>query len=61
LNAWLDANADGLALLIIFGVVGIVCLLVAWAIEWRMGPRASRGEFEHLTRVSRAKRQMGQP
>ena len=39
MNAYLDANADGLGLLLIFGCIAIVMLLIAWRVEWRMETR----------------------
>lgn len=31
---WLDANADGLALALIFGVLGLALLLIAFLIQY---------------------------
>ena len=58
MNAYLDANADGLGLLLIFGCIAIVMLLIALAVERRMEPRARRGQWQHQARVAAAKRQM---
>jgi hypothetical protein len=49
---WLDANADGLALLLIVGCIGLAWLLVAIAIEWACsrGMRRRRRRREQLQR-----------
>jgi hypothetical protein len=33
MNAWLDANVEGLAFILIFGLIGIAALLVAAVID----------------------------
>ena len=53
---WLDADADGLALMLIVGLIGILLLLGALFIERLVEPRHER-EFDHLTRVERARQQ----
>jgi hypothetical protein len=55
---WLDAQVDGLALLLAFGLAGCVFLLVAWVAERHLEPRDRRGEFSHQSRVAQAKRRM---
>lgn len=57
MNDFLDTNADGLALMLIVGLIGIVLLLGALFIERLVEPRHEREEFDHLTRVDRARRQ----
>lgn len=58
MNAWLDANADGIALLLIFGLLGVAFVLIAFVVEWRMEPRADRGEFRNLARNRRGRQAM---
>ncbi len=57
MNDFLDTNADGLALMLIVGLIGIVLLVGALCIERLVEPRHEREEFDHLTRVERARRQ----
>ena len=56
LLVWAETNADGIALLIVIGVIGILALLGALFIERLVEPRHER-EFRHLTAVERARRQ----
>jgi hypothetical protein len=55
-NQWLDGNADGIALALVLGVIGLVILLGAIFIERLVEPRHER-EFDHLTRAARARRE----
>lgn len=54
---WLDANAEGIALMAIMGAIGILLLVGALFIERLVEPRHEREEFDHLTRVERARQQ----
>jgi len=54
--SWLDANAEGIALMAIIGAIGILLLVGALCIERLVEPRHER-EFDHLTRVERARQQ----
>ena len=54
---WPDANAEGIALMAIMGAIGILLLVGALCIERLVEPRHEREEFDHLTRVERARRQ----
>jgi hypothetical protein len=58
MDEWLNANADGLALLFWAAVAGVFFLLVAALVERVVGPRWQRGEFKHATAVKRAKQQL---
>ena len=55
---WLDANADGIALMVVMGVIGILLLVGALCIERLVEPRHEREEFDHLARSSRARRDL---
>lgn len=57
LTAWADLNAEGLALMLVMTVIGIVLLLGALFVERLVEPRHEREEFRHLTRVDRSRRQ----
>ena len=57
LIAWADTNAEGLALMIVIGVIGALMLVGALFIERLVEPRHEREEFDHLTRVERARAQ----
>lgn len=54
---WLDANAEGIGLMLVIALIGILALLGALCIERLVEPRHEREEFDHLTRVERARRQ----
>jgi hypothetical protein len=36
---WLDAQAEGIALALVLGLLGILALLGAWCVEWLVTPR----------------------
>jgi Flp pilus assembly protein TadB len=55
-TAWADANAAGIALLIVMGVIGILALVGALFIDRLVEPRHER-EFRHLASVERAREQ----
>lgn len=57
LTAWADLNAEGLALMLVMTAIGIVLLLGALFVERLVEPRHEREEFDHLTRVERARSQ----
>lgn len=57
MNDFLDTNADGLALMLVIAAIGVLLLLGALCIEHLVEPRHEREEFDHLTRVERARRQ----
>lgn len=58
MSAWIDANIEGVALLIVFGTIGIVVIVLAMLASLHFEPRSDRGEFNHQARVAAAKRQM---
>ncbi len=53
---WLDANAEGIALMAIMGAIAILLLVGALFIERLVEPRHER-EFRHLAAVERAREQ----
>lgn len=53
--SWLDGNAEGIALMLVMGVIGVLLLLGALCIERLVDPLHEREEFKHLTRVDRAR------
>jgi len=55
---WLDANAEGLALLLVIAVIGGLLLLGALCIERLVEPRHEREQFDHLARSARARRDL---
>lgn len=57
MTGWIDANATGIALMLVFGVIGVLFLVGALCIERLVEPLHEREEFDHLTRVERARRQ----
>lgn len=56
LLVWAETNAEGVALLIVVGVIGILALVGALFIERLVEPRHER-EFRHMTAVERAREQ----
>ena len=36
---WLDAQAEGIALAIVLGLLGLLMVVGAWAVEWLATPR----------------------
>ena len=54
---WFDVNAEGIALMAIMGVIGILLLVGALCIERLVEPRHER-EFDHMTRSTRARRDL---
>jgi len=55
MNTWLNANADGIALMVIIAVIGALLLVGALCIERLVEPRHER-EFDHMSRSSRGRR-----
>lgn len=55
-TAWADANAAGIALMLVMAVIGILALVGALCIERLVEPRHER-EFRHLASVERAREQ----
>lgn len=53
MNGWLDLNADGLVLMLVFGLAGTAFLAVALVIEWLVTRR--RAERWALTRIDYAR------
>ena len=58
MNEWLNANADGIALVFWACLAGLLLLGVAALAGRLCGPRDERGPWRHLATVNRAKRQM---
>lgn len=42
MNAWLDANADGIALALLLSLIGLLAIAGAWCIERLVDPDADR-------------------
>jgi hypothetical protein len=53
---WLDANADGIALAVVIGILGVLLLVGALCVERLVEPRHER-KHRHMTAVSRAREQ----
>jgi len=45
-------DPDGIALILIFGVLGLIALAIAWLVERRLRPRHER-EFPHVATFDR--------
>jgi hypothetical protein len=53
---WLDANADGIALAVVIGILGVLLLVGALCVERLVEPRHER-KHRHMTAVNRARDQ----
>lgn len=54
---WLDVNADGIALMLLLGIIGLALLLGAIFIERLVEPRHER-KFDNLSRAARARQDL---
>ena len=57
MNDWLNANADGIAFLVILGVIGVLLIVGAMCIERLVSPRHER-HFDNLARNTRGRKAM---
>ena len=57
MNGWLDMNAEGIALMIVLGMIGLLFLLGAIFIERLVIPRHER-LFDNMAKNTRGRRAM---
>jgi hypothetical protein len=53
MNTWLDANADGIALALMFALLGLVALGLAACFQWLADHPRGRGRDDTATRHRR--------